>query len=389
MKKSIYLIILILSLGMVLVGCSLLSNIGQVPATEKSELPQGVKVSVTSYDMTTDGTGAVTEATINGAIWETLPSADPTGSGVFNSFLRVQANPTERGYNTDGRPLQFDEKGGKFTYSYHLNDVPQIVIGGVIYREFQLDVNEATSTPYISLDQFQVWTTGNPNLLGYTEGTPSGSFAASTAELVYDLDGDGNTYIIMDYRWNTGSGKRDYRVLVPESAFDSKMLEYVVIFTRHGDNNASDSGFEEWGVEVYPATKLGCKFNDLNGNGERDEGEPGLSGWTIYVDYDGGGVRDAGEPYAVTGADGSYMITGIEPGTYDVREVSQENWECTYPEPGYYPAEEFGNGAYVMGNDFGNFQPFPALTSLRRLILPSPRWVMRLSTPSPSITPAT
>jgi hypothetical protein len=36
MKKSYYLIVLVLILGLVLTGCSLLSNVGQVPATEQS-----------------------------------------------------------------------------------------------------------------------------------------------------------------------------------------------------------------------------------------------------------------------------------------------------------------------------------------------------------------
>ena len=38
MKKSIYLIILLLILGLVLTGCSLLSNLGQVPATEQMKV---------------------------------------------------------------------------------------------------------------------------------------------------------------------------------------------------------------------------------------------------------------------------------------------------------------------------------------------------------------
>ena len=222
-------------------------------------LPQKVSAaSDPSYNMTTDEVGRIDEATINGAIWKTLPVSDPTGSGVWHAFFRVDASPTERGYNTDGRPLQFDEmKSATFTHAALLADVPLVQYPegtGPLYYEFQLDVNESKKTPYISLDQFQVWTTNDPNLLGYTEttGYPAGSFAVGTAELVYDLDGDGDTWIKMDYRWNTGSGKRDYKVLVPQSAFAGKELLYVVIFTRHGISEPCDDGFEEWGVAVYP-----------------------------------------------------------------------------------------------------------------------------------------
>ena len=49
------------------------------------------------------------------------------------------------------------------------------------------------------------------------------------------------------------------------------------------------------------ATKAGVKFNDLDADGAaREAGEPGLPGWTIYVDYDNDGVKDANEPSAVT-----------------------------------------------------------------------------------------
>ena len=45
------------------------------------------------------------------------------------------------------------------------------------------------------------------------------------------------------------------------------------------------------------ATKTGTKFNDLNGDGAKDAGEPGLPGWTInaYVDVNGNGTKDAAE----------------------------------------------------------------------------------------------
>ena len=209
-----------------------------------------------SYDLTTDTYPAADgSVTINGAIWSMLPSADPTGSGVFNAFFRVQADGMERGYNTDGRKLQFDEKTSPtFTHSALLADVPLIEFpegSGHWYREFQLDINEKASNPewYISLDEFQVWLTNDPDLLGYDEGTRS---FTSGADLAYDL-GVGN-WIMMDYRTNPGSGKRDIRVLVPGEDFDGAHT-YVVIFTRHGAQGGiwvCDSGYEEWGVAVYP-----------------------------------------------------------------------------------------------------------------------------------------
>src|SRR5687768_9303471 len=61
--------------------------------------------------------------------------------GVVNPFLRIDANGVERGYNTDGRPLQFDERANTaVTHSLTLGEVPLVTKGGVEYREFLLDV---------------------------------------------------------------------------------------------------------------------------------------------------------------------------------------------------------------------------------------------------------
>jgi hypothetical protein len=106
---------------------------------------------------------------------------------------------------------------------------------------------------------------------------------------------------------------------------------------------------------VEDSTKSGMKFEDLDADGYKDEGEPGLEGWTIFVDYDDDGVLDADEPSDETDADGNYEITGIKPGTFKVREVLQEGWYCSYPYPCYYE-ETFTSGSNFYGNDFGNFQ---------------------------------
>src|SRR5262249_56060132 len=53
---------------------------------------------------------------------------------------------------------------------------------------------------------------------------------------------------------------------------------YVITLTSGQTDSGNDFG------NFQQATKSGRKFNDLNGNGKEDAGEPGLSGWTIKLD---------------------------------------------------------------------------------------------------------
>ncbi|MCA9145054.1 MAG: DUF5050 domain-containing protein [Planctomycetales bacterium] len=88
-----------------------------------------------------------------------------------------------------------------------------------------------------------------------------------------------------------------------------------------------------FGNRIVPGEIEGVKFEDLNGNGVRDAGEPGLAGWTIYVDEDDDGVFDIGEPSNVTASDGSYRIDNVLGGEHNVREVLQNGWQQSVPTP--------------------------------------------------------
>ncbi len=106
-------------------------------------------------------------------------------------------------------------------------------------------------------------------------------------------------------------------------------------------------------------TVSGAKFNDVNANGTRDAGEPGLSGWTFFVDYDDDGTLDAGEPSAQSAVDGSFTIAGVRPGTFTLREVAQAAWVCTTPAPCTYAVTLSGDAS--TGNVFGNHQLTPSI----------------------------
>ncbi len=134
-------------------------------------------------------------------------------------------------------------------------------------------------------------------------------------------------------------------------------------------SNQTDSG-NDFG-NYRNATKTGTKFNDLNNNGTKDTGEPGLSGWTIraYADANGDGLTTTGETFVSTTTDtsGNYSFT-LRPGNYVVCEVLQAGWTQTFP-TGTDECTLTGLGAdgwaitltsnqTDSGNDFGNQRLF-------------------------------
>src|SRR4051812_49899643 len=57
------------------------------------------------------------------------------------------------------------------------------------------------------------------------------------------------------------------------------------------------------------AIASGVVFNDVDGDGAIDAGEPGLAGWTVYQDQNNNGVVDGQDRSTATDASGSYTLT--------------------------------------------------------------------------------
>ncbi|MFH0992503.1 MAG: T9SS type A sorting domain-containing protein, partial [bacterium] len=74
----------------------------------------------------------------------------------------------------------------------------------------------------------------------------------------------------------------------------------------------------------------GVKFNDLNGNGIMDRGEPGLPNWQINL-------NGTSFPPVKTDKEGKYCFNNLKAGTYTVSETNQNGWVQTLPiAPGTY-----------------------------------------------------
>src|SRR6478736_4645108 len=98
-----------------------------------------ITLSVTARGKVVDLTGTNNTGRINRAEFDWTPE-QPTGTGLIQPFLRVQANTTEEGYNTSGG-TPFDEKSGPWTHDLRVSDLKLVQIGRVSYYEFLLDIN--------------------------------------------------------------------------------------------------------------------------------------------------------------------------------------------------------------------------------------------------------
>ena len=100
-----------------------------------------------------------------------------------------------------------------------------------------------------------------------------------------------------------------------EAAFDDRCFAFGSIWMHSRSSTSESSQMQDYvarqQLAVRTCTASGTKFFDLNANGQRDAGEPGIPRFLIWADYDDDGMRDASEPFTVTDDDGRYVLDDI------------------------------------------------------------------------------
>jgi len=183
--------------------------------------------------------GSSGSGTVNGAIFQTN-NDHPTGTGVYDPFLTVQNSPWEQGYNSSAG--NFDTKREpQWNHEIQFSDLQATTINGTQYFGFSVDVNEpGGSKAGISLDALTVWTSST--IQSSTSTNANGYFNGSLGTLRYDL---GNNQVLYNDQ-NTGSGGGDINIYIPVSAFaGTQANDYVYMYQRWGNTDASQGGFEE------------------------------------------------------------------------------------------------------------------------------------------------
>jgi hypothetical protein len=181
---------------------------------------------------------------INGAYFD-VNRDHPTGTGVYNPFLTIQANGMQQGYNSSVG--NFDTKREpQWNHEIRFSDLQVTTINNIAYFGFSVDVNEpnGSNKSWITLDGLKIFTSAT--LQNSTSTDANGVFNGSLGTLRYNLDFGGDNSVLYNDQ-QSGSGAGDIDIYVPVSLFaGTRANDYVYMYQLWGGADAeSNGGFEE------------------------------------------------------------------------------------------------------------------------------------------------
>ncbi len=138
---------------------------------------------------------------------------------------------------------------------------------------------------------------------------------------------------------------------------------------------------------LTPGDILGTLFNDHDGDGIRDDHEPGIPRWKIYLDQNENGLWDPDELFAMTGPHGGYSFTELPVGTYSVGLMPRSGWTQTLPDASGFHTVTLEPGQTVedalFGNSAGRSAAKGANSDNRHVVSEESDWLWQLDLPTP------
>jgi hypothetical protein len=117
-----------------------------------------------------------------------------------------------------------------------------------------------------------------------------------------------------------------------------------------------------------PVSISGNVFNDLNGDGTQESGEPGLQGWEVQLVNSSNTIVSS----VVTDSNGNYMIPNVGPGTFTLQEVLQPGYVQKAPAPPGTYTFTTSSGTNIAGDTFGDvMMPVSTTTAVSSSVNPS------------------
>jgi autotransporter-associated beta strand protein len=324
---------------------------GWVQTYPRAELSNG---GFESGDLT--GWSSIGSATVTTATFGTPPA-----EGAYQALL------------TDGSPSVPTSQLETFLNlaAGTLNSISSgpVIEGSALRRTLTVSAGDTVSFQWNFLTNESLAPPWTYNDFAFVSLTPVGLAATRLADTEFDafLPSSGT-----GYSWETGYCQFQHAftaagtyllgigvVDVTDSAVNSAILLDSVQLTSGGNSGqrvvvgsgqvVAGVNFGNWAPP--PAEIHGTEWNDLNGNGVRDPGEPPLAGWTVFLDTNHNGVLDPGEVFTTTAADGSYAFTDLPAGTYAVAAVTRPEWTQTFP--GSPETNLILNGSFETGDFTG------------------------------------
>ncbi len=187
---------------------------------------------------------------------------------------------------------------------------------------------------------------------GYWNPDPSsGELVDTTLASTQDV-----THLIVgQIVWGTGGGDETLTIYNPDGALvmgsaiatqnipdlDQALFNQVSILTKDYsmlDEIRFGASYADVTGAIHDPGSIGdFLWEDLNGDGAQDAGEPGLAGITVFIDANKNGTLDGGETSTTTDGAGAYDLTGlISAGTYRIAvdpTTVPDGYVLTTPEP--------------------------------------------------------
>jgi hypothetical protein len=115
---------------------------------------------------------------------------------------------------------------------------------------------------------------------------------------------------------------------------------------------------------ALPVTVTGRVFDDADIDGQQTPGEAGRSGIVVFADSNFNGAWDVNEPSALSGPDGSYILTNVIPGLRYIRaQAALGSTGTNGVDAGALAINALGGGT-VAGIDHGQRQSAPMIAAL-------------------------
>jgi PEP-CTERM motif-containing protein len=196
----------------------------------------------------------------NDSIWKVLVE-NPTGTGVYEPFLRYQDGKTDEGpkdgieigLNTDLKPVPYEDKEPAtiWTRSVLFTDLEVVTLTTGDYWAFTIDFNEpANDARFLSFDIYDIYEGSEPDLGNILDLDLLWDSTRSGGDLSGTL---GDYTVLTDYTLaGSGSGEADIEFLIPvvESSLPYFYLyiqsgAYVDPFGTPARDWTANAGFEE------------------------------------------------------------------------------------------------------------------------------------------------